>query len=321
VLIVGAGKSGRELLSEIEDNPFFGLKVVGFLDDNKTGPVNGYNILGKISDLERVIKRRFVDEIYVTIPSERAIVTQVLRKAKELHRAVRILADNFEIPLSKVKINYIGFFPLICYFEQGKHGTDKFIKRLLDLIIAIFIIALMLPLLLLIAFIIKLDSPGPVFYVSRRSGRKGEEFNFYKFRSMYDGAEREKEKLRPMSDVKGPIFKIKNDHRITRFGMVLRRYSLDELPQLINVLKGDMSLVGPRPLPVEESNQCAESQLSRLDVRPGIACIAQIRGRSNISFYKWMKWDLWYIENWTLGLDFQILFWMIPAVLKRRGAY
>jgi lipopolysaccharide/colanic/teichoic acid biosynthesis glycosyltransferase len=138
---------------------------------------------------------------------------------------------------------------------------------------------------------------------------------------MYKDADKEKVGLRYRSEVKGPIFKIKKDPRIARVGRFLRKYSLDELPQLINVLEGDMTLVGPRPLPVEESNQCEEWQMRRLEVRPGITCMAQVRGRSDISFYKWMKWDLWYIDNWTLGLDFRILFWTIPAVLKRRGAY
>ncbi|MCK9602804.1 MAG: sugar transferase [Candidatus Omnitrophica bacterium] len=321
VLIIGAGRSGKELADEIKDNPYLGLKIVGFLDDYKTDAINGYRVIGKIQDLEKIAQKKFVDEIYITIPSERKVVSEILSKANLLGKTVRVLADNFEIPRYQVKINYLGFLPLVSYYEKGIHGTDSLIKRALDMIIATTAMTILLPLLLIISFLIKLDSPGPMLYVSRRAGRKGRIFNFYKFRSMYKDADREKETLRHKSEVKGPIFKIKNDHRITRLGKFLRRYSLDELPQLINVLKGDMTLVGPRPLPVDESEQCQEWQLRRLDVKPGIACMAQVRGRSDISFYKWMKWDLWYIDNWSLGLDFNIMFWMVPAVLKRKGAY
>jgi exopolysaccharide biosynthesis polyprenyl glycosylphosphotransferase len=321
VLIIGAGRSGKELADEIKDNPYLGLRVVGFLDDYKNGDINGYKVIGKIQELEKIVQRNFVDEVYVTIPSERKVVSDILSKSKSLGKTVRILADNFEIPRYQVKINHIGFLPLVSYYEKGIHGTDSLIKRIIDVAVATTVMIILLPFFLIISFLIKLDSPGPVLYVSQRAGRKGKIFNFYKFRSMYKDADKEKESMRYKSEVKGPIFKIKNDHRITRLGKVLRKYSLDETPQLINVLKGDMSLVGPRPLPVEESNQCAEWQLRRLEVKPGIACLAQVRGRSDISFYKWMKWDLWYIDNWSLSLDFRVLFWTIPAVLKRKGAY
>lgn len=321
ILIIGAGKTGKELAEEIRYNPYLGLKVVGFLDDYKTGAINGYHILGKIDSLEKIVKTKFVDEVYVTIPSQREIVSGILSKVRALGKTARILADNFEMPMYPVKINYIGFCPLVSYYESGIHGTDSLVKRIIDLVLATAIMIVLLPVLVILSLLIKLDSPGPVLYVSKRAGRKGKAFNFYKFRSMYNNADKEKESLRHKSEVKGPIFKIRKDPRITRVGKILRKYSLDELPQLINVLKGDMTLVGPRPLPVEESSQCEEWQLRRLEVKPGLACMAQVRGRSDISFYKWMKWDLWYVDNWTLWLDFRILFWMIPEILKRRGAY
>lgn len=320
-LIIGAGKTGKELVEEIKYSPYLGIKVVGFLDDFKEGEVSGYGILGKIDSLEKIVKTKFVDELFITIPSQRAIVSRILAKARVLGKTVRILADNFEIPMYRLKINYIGFFPLVSYYESSVHGTDSLVKRALDLIVATSVMIILLPVFLIVAFLIKIDSNGEILYISKRAGRKGKVFNFYKFRSMRKDADKEKEALRHKSEVKGPIFKIKKDPRITRVGSFLRKYSLDELPQLINVLKGDMTLVGPRPLPVDESNQCEEWQMRRLEVRPGITCIAQVRGRSDISFYKWMKWDLWYIDNWTLGLDFKILFWTIPAILKRKGAY
>lgn len=321
VLIIGAGKTALELVDEIEENPYLGLKVVGFLDDYKVDNIKDYKILGKIQDLEKIVRRNFVDEIYLTIHSQRKLVSEVISRGIKLRRTVRVLADNFEIPTYQVKINYVGLLPLISYYEQGMHGTDRAIKRIFDIAVSLAALIIAIPLLLIIAFLIKMDSPGSVFYVSQRAGRKSKLFNFYKFRSMYVGADKEKVNLLSRSEVKGPIFKIKKDPRITRIGKILRRYSLDELPQLINVLKGGMSLVGPRPLPMEELSKCEEWQLRRLEVKPGIACLAQVRGRSDLSFYKWSKWDLWYIDNWSFGLDLRILLWIIPAVLKRKGAY
>ena len=177
------------------------------------------------------------------------------------------------------------------------------------------------PFFAIIAILIKLDSQGPVFYVSKRCGEKGRIFNFYKFRSMVKRAETYKDALRYKSEVEGPIFKIKKDPRITRVGRYLRKYSLDELPQLINVIKGDMSLVGPRPFPVEESERIENKYISRLNIKPGITGLAQINGRSNLSFRHWARWDIWYINNWSLGLDLKILWLTMPAVLKTKGAY
>jgi exopolysaccharide biosynthesis polyprenyl glycosylphosphotransferase len=321
VLIVGAGRAGCALAEEIKDNSYLGLKVIGFLDDTKTGKVLANNILGKIKDLEHVVGQYFVDEIYVAIPSERKRVSEVLALGKRMKKTVRILADSFTFPFAQMKLNYIGRIPLIGYIDAGLHGTEMFIKRLLDVLVAGVGLILLTPLFAFIAFLIKLESPGPIFYNGLRCGRKGRLFNFYKFRSMVMGAENHKEALRHKSEVKGPIFKIKNDPRITRLGRLLRRYSLDELPQLINVLKGDMSLVGPRPPTPDELAKYDTWQMRRLDIKPGITCLWQVRGRSDLSFYKWMKWDLWYIDNWSFGLDLQILLWTIPTVLKRKGAY
>lgn len=340
VLIVGAGRAGYTLAEEIKNNPYLGLKVIGFLDDAKFVMVPSYNILGKISELERIVQQQFVDEIYVTIPSERKKVSEVLTQAKKLKKTVRVLADNFTLlstiepegknrvplsaftfPFKQMRLDHIGFIPLISYIDADLHGTERFIKRFLDVLVAGMGLILPAPLFALIVFLIKLDSPGPVFYKSLRCGKKGKLFNFYKFRSMVKGADNYKEVLRHKSEVKGPVFKIKNDPRITRLGQFLRRYSLDELPQLINVLKGDMSLVGPRPPTPDEVTKYDTWQMRRLEVKPGITCLWQVRGRSDLGFYKWVKWDLWYIDNWSFGLDLKILLWTIPAVLKRKGAY
>lgn len=321
VLIVGAGKAGVLLSEEIQSNPYLGLRIAGFLDDNNLHNVAGFKVLGKIEDLDYVVKKNFIDEIYITIPSERKIVSEILNQTMKMGKTVRVLAERFDRPYQQVGLNYIGFIPLITYFEKNLHGTEQLIKRLFDIMLSSAILILLSPLFLIIAFLIKWEGPGPVFYISQRCGKQGRIFNFYKFRSMIDGADNYKEALRHKSEVKGPIFKIKNDPRITRLGNFLRRYSLDEMPQLINVLKGDMSLIGPRPFPVEESQKLENKHLLRLSIKPGITGLAQIKGRSDLSFHHWAKWDLWYFNHWSFGLDLKILWGTIPAVLKGRGAY
>lgn len=321
VLIVGAGKSGQALIREIHAHPYLGLQIVGILDDNKTGSVLGLNILGKIKEIEKIARKKFVDEIYVTIPSERKIVSEIIAHGKKIGKTIRIAADNFDFPFSKVKLNYIGFVPLVTYYEKGLYTGERFIKRSLDVLIAGSGLILLSPLFFCIAVLIKLDSPGPVFYIAKRSGKKGRIFDFYKFRSMVQDADKHQEKLRGQSEAGGPIFKIRNDPRITIVGRFLRKYSLDEFPQLINVIKGDMSLVGPRPFPVDESQKLEHNHMVRLDIRPGITGLAQVRGRSDLSFYHWVRLDSWYINNWSLGLDLRILWWTIPAVFKAKGAY
>jgi lipopolysaccharide/colanic/teichoic acid biosynthesis glycosyltransferase len=232
-----------------------------------------------------------------------------------------VVAEHFGLPYSQVKLDYIGVIPLLTYFEESVYGARNTVKRLLDIFVSGSILIFFLPFLVLIACLIKIESSGPVFYISKRSGRKGIVFDFYKFRSMVNGADNHKKSLREKSEVTGPIFKIKKDPRLTRVGKFLRKYSIDELPQLINVLKGDMSLVGPRPFPVEESQQIECKHIPRLNIRPGITGLAQIKGRSDLSFSHWMRWDNWYLHNWSLGLDIKILLWTIPAVLKAKGAY
>ena len=321
VLIVGAGVAGLALAEEIKTFPYLGIKTIGFLDDTKTGEVNGSQVLGRISDIERIVSRYFVDEIYVTIPSERKVTADVIHKGTKLGRTVRIVAEHFNMPYRQVKLDYIGAIPLITYFEKSPRASESVIKRSLDIVISGLSLILLSPLFAIIAYLIKLESPGPVFYISRRSGKKGFAYDIYKFRSMVKDADSYKKALKDKSEAGGPIFKIRNDPRLTSMGRFLRKYSMDELPQLINVLKGDMSLVGPRPFPVEESNEVEYKHIPRLNIRPGITGLAQVKGRSDLKFNNWMRWDIWYVENWSLGLDVKILLWTIPAVLKGKGAY
>ncbi|MDD5355734.1 MAG: sugar transferase [Candidatus Omnitrophica bacterium] len=324
VLIVGVNKQALFLIEEIKSNPYLGLKVIGLVDGDKE--INGLEqeqlrILGKINDLERIVKKNFVDEVYITDISRRSLVSEVITKAEKLGKTVRVIAEDFDIPYKKISLNYIGIMPLIAYYESLTHGADSAMKRCLDIIVSSSALILLFPIFIIIAVLVKLDNLGPIFYVSKRSGKKGRVFNMYKFRSMVKDAEKQRDALSERSEVKGPIFKIKQDPRLTRVGRVLRKYSLDELPQLFNILKGDMSLVGPRPFPVEESNKIEYQHIPRLNIRPGVTGLAQVKGRSNLRFNQWMRWDIWYLENWSFGLDIRILLWTIPVVFKGKGAY
>ncbi len=321
VLIVGAGRIGLTLAEEIKAFPYLGIRTIGFLDDARIGERGGIKILGKISDIEQIVKQYFIDEIYITIPSERKVSAEIIQKIIKLGKTIRVVAEHFGLPYSHVRLNYLGAIPLLVYFEKSAHGAEGAAKRLLDIFISGFVLILLMPLFIIIACLIKLESFGPVLYVSKRSGRKGVIFDFYKFRSMRENADSFKDALKDKSEVKGPIFKIRKDPRLTRTGKFLRKYSIDELPQLINVLRGDMSLVGPRPFPVEESQQIEYKHIPRLNIKPGITGLAQIKGRSDLSFSHWMRWDNWYLHNWSLGLDIKILLWTIPVVLKGKGAY
>ncbi|MBU1112451.1 MAG: sugar transferase, partial [Candidatus Omnitrophica bacterium] len=302
--------------------PHWGFRVIGFLDDQKTESVQDSPILGKLSDFNVVVKKYFIDELIVSIPSERLAVSQLLEKAKKMHLGLRIIPDSFEDPLPELYISYLGIIPLLTYKERRRHPAEFALKRLVDLSIALLLAVILSPLFLVISLLIKLGSPGPVLYIRKRTGFKGRVFSFYKFRSMIKEADSLKKQLLDKNESKGElIFKIKKDPRVTPVGQFLRRYSLDELPQIFNVLKGDMSLVGPRPFPVEESDKFSYNHLQRLSVRPGITGLAQIRGRSDLSSYRWIKWDIWYVNNWSFWLDLLILWWTLPVVVKGKGAY
>ncbi|RKZ07741.1 sugar transferase [bacterium] len=194
-------------------------------------------------------------------------------------------------------------------------------KRITDIIVALFLLILFLPIIPVVVLLIKLDSPGPILFKQKRVGKNGKIFDFYKFRSMVQGAEKIIGNLRPLSSVDGPIFKLKEDPRVTSVGRFLRRSSLDELPQLINVLKGDMSIVGPRPNLPSEVAHYLPWQRKRLDVTPGITCLWQIAGRSHIGFHEWMRLDIEYIKKRSYITDLMIMIKTIPAVIARKGAY
>lgn len=322
VLIIGAGEQGLTLAQEFKRQHHLGRTIAGFFDFHKTGKVEEYIIFsGNIEELKDLIRKHFIGEIYITTTLHRHLVLQIISIGRTTNTSVNILLDKYSTMLSQGAPTNIGLHTFFNYTDTLPHTTDLLAKRGMDIIVSIVGLVVFWPVFIIVGILIKLESPGPVFYKSRRCGRKGRIFNFYKFRSMVCDAEERKGSLRSRSDVPEPVFKIKNDPRVTPFGRFIRKYSLDELPQLFNVLLGDMSLVGPRPPLPEEVAKYDNWQIRRLDVRPGITGIWQARGRSDLSFYKWVKWDIWYIDHWSIGLDTQILLWTIPAVIKSKGAY
>lgn len=322
VLIIGAGKVGRALEEEIAKRPTLGINVIGYLDDFKdsgldTGDVK---VLGKILDFSAIARREFIDKVFVTAHYDERAFLQLLEEAQELGVAVRVVPHGFELISGDFAKYNIGFIPILEYSDaQTSHRLVG--KRIFDFTAALFGLMILLPIFFVIAVIIELNSPGPILYRSRRYGRGGRVFHMYKFRSMVPDAEQILDQVRDKNEVDGPIFKIREDPRVTKVGRFLRKYSLDELPQLLNVLKGQMSLVGPRPLPIEQIYKEDLRQLKRLEVKPGITGLWQIRGRSDISFTRLVKWDVWYINNWSFWLDLNILFQTIPVVIKGKGAY
>jgi exopolysaccharide biosynthesis polyprenyl glycosylphosphotransferase len=322
ILIIGAGKVGKSLAEEIQKRPWLGFKVVGYLDDfqdvrdQKEGPP----ILGKLDDFQTVARHEFIHQIFISGHVDENRFLTLLEQAKELGLAIRVIPHGFELMSGEFSKINIGIIPVLEYSDV-KARRKQAGKRVFDLVVTTAATLALLPLFAFIAILIKLESRGPVFHVSRRYGRGGRIFHMYKFRSMEKDAHKKLLELKNQNEVDGPIFKIRNDPRITRIGKFLRKYSLDELPQLFNVVIGDMSLVGPRPLPIDQIEKEDLRQLQRLEVRPGITGLWQIRGRSDLSFQRLVKWDVWYINNWSLWLDLRILFQTVPVVLYGRGAY
>ena len=322
VLIIGAGKIGIALAQEIQKKPALGLNIVGYLDDFKTDDshTKGVKILGKISSFAKIARREFINKVFITCHHDGEGFLKLLEQAKDLGIAVRVVPHGFELITGEFTKYNIGFIPILEYCDAERFHKQVG-KRLFDFTTSFILAVVMLPVFLVIAILIKLNSPGSIFYISKRYGRGGHIFKMYKFRSMQTGSDNMTDQIRDKNEVDGPIFKIKNDPRVTKIGRILRRYSIDELPQIFNVVQGHMSLVGPRPLPISQIQKEDLRQLQRLEVRPGITGLWQTRGRSDLSFVRLVKWDVWYINNWSFWLDLSILFKTIPVVIKGKGAY
>lgn len=322
VVIVGAGGLGRMIMQAIVADPDCGLHVIGFVDDTRAEDIGRFKALGMIDGLRAAMRKYVVDEVVIALPAaSHQKIADILMHCAKQEVGCRIVPDFYELTLRQVDIDQIGGIPLIGLREVSIRGWNLAIKRLVDLVVAVLVLALAAPLMLIIAAAIKLDSRGPVLFRQIRLGRNRQPFVINKFRSMRASAEAEQAGLAALNEADGPLFKIRHDPRLTRVGCLLRRLSLDELPQFLNVLGGDMSLVGPRPPIPNEVERYEDWHLQRLEVSPGLTGLWQVSGRSGLTFDEMVLLDIWYIENWSLALDFKILLRTIPSVLFTNGAY
>ncbi len=316
VLIVGAGGVGRRVAAHVKGHPEAGRTVCGFLDNER--PL-GNGVIGRVSDLARLARTGFVDEVILAAPHDRGLAQEVLRESRRLRLDLEIIPELFGCTPTGRGVERVGDSLVICVHAERRPEIGLVLKRIVDVMGAGLALIVLAPLLAGIAALIKLDSRGPVLYCAQRAGRKGRLFRCCKFRTMVSDADALKQDLRRSNLRAGPFFKIKDDPRVTRLGRFLRRYSLDELPQLWNVLKGDMSLVGPRPHPLDDVAGYAIEHLARLDVTPGITGLWQVTARRDPSFQRGMELDREYIRTWSLGSDLRILLKTFLAVVQGSG--
>ena len=327
VLIVGAGPMGRKLAAILEREHIDGRAVVGFLDEREL--VAG-DVLGRVKNLARIARREFVDEVILAIPDRRDLAKWVVREARRNRLNIRAVPDLYDYDCQpaqesgpepgQLALQYFGDVPVLTLHEEKPPASGLFWKRVLDITLSAIALLAAAPLLAAVALAIKVASPGAVLYRAQRVGLKGRRFVCYKFRTMVCDADKLKDGLRSGNERRGPCFKIAADPRITRVGRFLRRYSLDELPQLWNVLRGEMSMVGPRPHPLDDFEHYRLEHLRRLDVTPGITGLWQVTARRDPSFQRNMALDLEYIEHWSLGLDLWILWKTMFVILHGSGA-
>lgn len=310
ILCLGSGKLADDFVKIISENPSVGYKIIDWL---KNTSFLNENFLKE--------KSGAIDEIIILDPNlEKKERWRLLSLTDDFHLSFKYIADPFDAQATNIGVETFLGLPLISIKRTALEGWGKVVKRMFDLIFATLFLILLLPLSLIIGLVIKLDSNGPIFVRLERTGEKGKRFFLLKFRSMVKDADKMKKELLPYSERKGPLFKMKNDPRVTHFGKFIRKTSLDELPQLINVIKGEMSLVGPRPHEPEEVAKYEKYQKRLLNIKPGITGLAQISGRSDLSFEEEAKIDIHYVENWSTWKDFEIILKTIPIILFGKGA-
>lgn len=326
LVIVGAGERGRKFAAQLEQRQDLGYKLLGFVDseaafvgsEDECAPW-----LGTIDDLPRIVASEVIDEVAIALPikSQYTQIESVVLLLEEQGITTHMLSDLFPQKLARSQSVDFDGTPIVSMHSAPLFSWRTEAKRIFDLVSATLLLIVVAPLLVIAAIAVKLESEGPILFVQERVGLNKRRFRMLKFRTMHRDAEASQEDLEHLNEKTGPIFKIRNDPRITRIGRWLRKTSVDELPQLVNVLLGDMSIVGPRPLSVRDAVRMELAwQKRRFSVKPGITCLWQVSGRSNLSFEQWMQLDLEYIDRWSLGLDASILLRTIPAIMTARGA-
>ena len=307
VAVIGSGSAAHEFARTIESHRFWGLKLVGvFAKDDVRGLLKD----GGVDELILVVDQESLNEF-----------TDTFLLCEELGVTARVVLNFFPHSIARMELHEFDGFPLLSFSTTPTNEALMFVRRILDVVLTTFIIVIAGPLIMLpTAILIRLTSPGPVLFRQKRCGLNGRQFVMYKFRSMVNNAEQLRVEVEGLNEMDGPVFKSSRDPRITTIGKIIRRFSFDELPQVFNVLRGDMSLVGPRPPLPDEVARYERWQRRRLSMKPGMTCLWQISGRNEVSFEDWMKLDLTYIDNWSLLLDLKILLKTVPVVLLGRGA-
>ncbi len=326
VMVVGLGEPARRLGRELEEASGYGIRLIGFLSDRPGAPESAEVVLAArypvhpLEELPQLLRRRVIDEIIFAVDSSRLeALEDVMLACDEEGVRTRVAVDFFPHVNSQVYLDRLGSSPLLTFSATPHDEIRLLVKRITDIVLAAAWLVLLFPFMLIVALLIRLTSPGPVIFRQERCGLNGRRFVFYKFRSMRENAEAMRASLQHLS-TRRLALKIPNDPRLTKVGRWLRKFSIDELPQLWNVLKGDMSLVGPRPALPEEVEHYQRWQRRRLRMRPGLTCLWAVMGRDQVDFETWMKLDMQYIDNWSLALDWKIILKTIPQLLSGKGA-
>jgi len=342
VLIVGSGPRAVRTADLLTTSAEWGVHVIGYVDPdtsrsasdlasakNISATHNGLTrssaaepMVRSVGDIQQILSANVVDEVVIALPRQfLGDLEDLVATCEEEGIRIRLLADLYDADVASMKLEMLAGIPMLEFVPVAQNENILVIKRIFDLVITIAAIPFLVPIFAIVALAIKLDSRGPVFFKQDRVGLNKRNFKMFKFRSMFADAEQRMAEIEHLNEAEGPIFKIKNDPRVTRVGRFIRKTSMDEFPQLINVLVGHMSLVGPRPMSLRDVNLFDRGvQRRRFSVRPGCTCVREVSGRSDLPFEKWLELDLQYIENWSLGLDLKILLQTIPSVLRGSGA-
>jgi exopolysaccharide biosynthesis polyprenyl glycosylphosphotransferase len=324
-LVVGTGERAGRVIAALHQYPEAGWVVRGWLSLDASGMSRGRGevpVLGTLPDLQEILHREHVvDEVFFAVPPARLDeITDALEICESLGVDTRVLVDIYRPAQAHPFVEELFTLPFYGFSPTLTRQSVLAAKRVLDVVGASVLLVMLSPLLVVVGLLVRLTSPGPMIFRQERAGFHGRRFWMYKFRTMVEGAERLRSQVEHLNEMSGPVFKATDDPRLTRVGRLLRKLSLDELPQLLNVLKGDMSLVGPRPLPVYEASRIKGEQRRRLAMRPGITGLWQVSGRNAVDFEGWMQMDLFYVDRWSFGLDLRILLRTIPVVLRGEGA-
>lgn len=325
VLVVGAGEEKREFVDVVKKNIDWGLDIVGVItekDEIQTPNKNGLQTLGTFDEIESVLHGQIIEEVIICVPIEKFDrIRRVLECCEREGVQVRLFSDFFSKILKRVRVDHPYGMNIVSFMTSSDDEIKLYVKRILDVVLSGLMLIVLSPFLLIIAILVKVSSKGPIFYEWNVIGLNKKPFKSWKFRTMVPNADAMKTDLLERNEMNGPVFKIKNDPRVTKIGRILRKFSLDELPQLWSVFKGDMSLVGPRPAGPHELARYDSWHRRKLSVKPGLTCLWQVKGRNKIDdFNEWVRLDLEYIENWSLWLDFKILLKTIAVVLRGTGS-